>query len=168
MNYQDYVMVTTNRAIEAIEQGKYDHSGPRLFDYVFEEMRIDDAITGDATGSFLGDPETAKQACAELVFDPKFLQHLERDDAPLEIFMRGPEAVDVAARCFALSDAYDRIEGVWNEHCEELIAEEERGEEPKRSDTDRAFKDRTQSARQSSAAHSSPSKAPVKEQGLEH
>lgn len=120
MNFDDYKEAVLHDAIEAIENGEYDYLADRSFDDVHDEMWVDDAITGNGSGSYTFSTYQAELNTAELVYDNDFLDRLGDLGMGIEVFKQGAEAVDVTARCLALGDVSNEIEDAWQSHCEEL------------------------------------------------
>lgn len=104
MTFQDYVAEVTRDACEAIDNGDYD--GITNPDYLTDEMWCDDCITGNGSGSYTFSTWQAQQNVSELIWDEEFLSELEDMDIDLGHLLRdGAEAIDVTARCLALTGA---------------------------------------------------------------
>lgn len=127
MRFSDYIFSTECNIKEAFENGDYDcllEDGADAQD-IYDEMFVDDSITGNASGSYTFNATEAEEYTAELVWDDEFLMHLEDMGYGLDVFKRGAETVDVIARCFALSYCMDTIESCIEEWHEEHDEDEE-------------------------------------------
>lgn len=121
MLFEDYKRDVLADATRAIEYGDYDYC--TTFEGVYDEMFIDDSITGNGSGSYTFCTYTARENVKDLIWDEDFLDRLHEYDMTLESIMKdGPEAIDVIARCIALGDVYSDIEDVWKDHDAELNA----------------------------------------------
>lgn len=127
MRFNDYIFDTKRHIREAFEDGCYDsmlNDGADAQD-IYDEMFIDDSITGNGSGSFTFNTAKAEEFTAELVYDHDFLFELENMGYDLEVFERGAETVDVIARCMALGYCMGTIESCIEEWQEEHEADEE-------------------------------------------
>lgn len=117
MKFKDYQSAVLNDALEAINDGEYEDY--ESFDSVYYDMFIDDSITGNASGSYTFNRYQAEENTKDLFWDDDFkyeLKGLGYETIPCD----DPEALDVIARCVALSYVSGDIEEAWNErnnHC---------------------------------------------------
>ena len=73
-------------------------------------MWTDDAITVNGSGSYTFSTYQAQQNVGELIFDEDFIDELDACCIDLgDLLKEGAEAVDVTARCLALSYAHEAI-----------------------------------------------------------
>ena len=102
MTYQDYIEEVVRDACEAIDNGEYDHiSDP---EDLTDAMWCDDSITGNGSGSYTFNAYRAQQNVSDLIWDDRFLDELSDMDIDLgSLLGDGAEAVDVTARCIALT-----------------------------------------------------------------
>lgn len=112
MAFRDYMEQVERDAREAIEEGAgwYDR-----WEDMNEALFIDDAVTGNGSGSYFFDARKAADVASSLVFDDDFIAEAHAAGYGPELFTEGPEAVDVVARCLALGlvsgsleETYDR------------------------------------------------------------
>lgn len=130
MNFDDYIKETSSIAYDIVEHGDYDYlikdqeMCDELVDKVMDEMFIDDSITGNGSGSFTFNAEEAKENIEDLLWDDDFIVELSGTGSSLEqLLEKGPEAVDVSARCFALSYTFSDIEKAIEERLTVLESE---------------------------------------------
>lgn len=102
MTFQDYVSEVTKDACEAIDNGYYDYVNDA--DDLTDEMWCDDSITGNGSGSYTFSTWKAQQNVSGVIWDEEFIDELSDMDIDLCSLMKdGAEAVDVTARCIALT-----------------------------------------------------------------
>lgn len=122
MLFSDYIKAVAADAAEVIGYGEYDHC--ETVEDVMDDLWIDDAVTGNGSGSYTFNTAAAAENVADLVWDPDFSDALADICADLGALVKdGPEAVDVTARCLALGYAYADIEAAWDERREIIEAE---------------------------------------------
>lgn len=112
MKFEDYQSAVLNDALEAINNGEYEDY--ESFDSVYDDMFIDDSITGNASGSYTFNRYQAKENTKDLFWDDDFkyeLKGLGYESIPDD----DPETLDVIARCVALGYVSGDIEEAWNE-----------------------------------------------------
>lgn len=112
MNFDDYKKVTLENAKDAIDD--YGNTCD-TWNEMFDELFIDDSVTGNGSGSYTMSTYQAKENTAELIWDDdaiKVFKDYGYDGIPTE---RGPEAVDVMARCLALDCLMYELEEYYNE-----------------------------------------------------
>ena len=117
MNYNDYYQQVKNDAIAAIDEqfdcGYWD--GDTEWDVVYDNIFVDDGVTGNGSGSYFFNAAKAREAVADAIWDEKILNALS------EIGMSGDriaqylrdndaESLDVCIRCAMLSEVYGEIE----------------------------------------------------------
>ena len=100
MKFEDYKEQVLEDALQHIEWGEYDYCDD--FESAYDEMFIDDGITGNGSGSYTFNTWQAEQNTAELVYDEDFIFELKGMGYTLDVFEQGAESVDVIARCLAL------------------------------------------------------------------
>ena len=116
MTYDDYINDTRNNAIDAI-QDNYDLS--KTFDEIFDQLQMDDSVTGNASGSFTFSTLQAQENLTDLIWDEDITElfiNYGYDGIPID---RGAETVDVMLRCIALDELYTELE----EEYDELVKE---------------------------------------------
>lgn len=116
MIFKEYVEEVENLVKEAINDPHSQYLDMDNAEEVRDEMWIDDAITGNGSGSFYGNSAQAKESALDLAFDEDFQSELEGLGDDMSVFKRGPDAVDVTARCLALG--FVDVEGIWKKAVE--------------------------------------------------
>ena len=116
MTFKDYIDAVTDDARKVIEWGEYDHliegatDATEVTDDIMDELWIDDAVTGNGSGSYTMCRDTAAEYAGEVIIDDDFIAECEGACVDLgRMLADGPEAVDVTARCLALGFAFDEI-----------------------------------------------------------
>lgn len=113
MTFDEYVSAVESDACRAIECGDYDYCSD--LDDVIDEMWVDDSITGNGSGSYTFSTYEAERNVKDLLFDSTFLFEVEGVEIDLgDLLKEGAEAIDVTARCLALSYAHGEIECAWD------------------------------------------------------
>lgn len=118
MNWRDYLEQVTKDAQDAINEAlRYDNN--RDNDELFDELFVDDTVTGNASGSYTFNSYKAAEYVAGVIWDcdaqDAIEMHCGLSEWPVS---DGPEACDVVARCAALCE-------VWGDLCD--YADELRG-----------------------------------------
>ena len=102
MDFNDYIEETrTNARAAIVELLTYDHNMDH--DDIYDSLFTDDSVTGNGSGSFTFNTYKAQENVADLIWDDDFIDVLHEygyESVPVE---QGPEALDVIARCLALS-----------------------------------------------------------------
>lgn len=110
MKFKDYINETRDNAIYVIECGDYDDILGDT-EELMDSLLLDDAVTGNGSGSFTFNAKEAAELVADLIWDPDFLFEVESGGFNLsDLIRKGPEAIDVIARCFALSYIQPSVE----------------------------------------------------------
>lgn len=116
-DYREAVLEDARDAIEdSIEGGYVDKSEisdtDKFFDYFYDELWVDDSVTGNAFGSYTFNSARA----AEYVSDnldllrEAYEEFGEGEDEAGRAFLNGEwEAMDVTIRCYLLSNAISEI-----------------------------------------------------------
>lgn len=113
MTFDEYISAVESDACRAIDSGDYDYCSD--VDDVIDEMWIDDSITGNGSGSYTFSTYEAERNVKDLLFDGAFLFEVEGLGMNVgDMLKEGAEAIDVTARCLALSYARDEIEAEWD------------------------------------------------------
>lgn len=117
MNYNDYYKQVRDDAIAAIDEqfdgGYWD--ADTEWDTVYDNLFIDDAVTGNGSGSYTFNSYQARKNVAEAIWDKKVLDALYNigcDSKQIAQYLRDGEAetLDVSIRCAMLSEVYGEIE----------------------------------------------------------
>lgn len=126
MNYNDYYQQVKNDAIEAIDEqfdcGYWD--GDTQWDVVYDNLFVDDAVTGNGSGSYFFNAAKAREAVADAIWDDKILDTLSEigisgDRIAQYLRDNDAESLDVCIRCAMLSEVYGEIE----EHFSDRVSE---------------------------------------------
>lgn len=110
MTFADYMEQVKADAVEAIKEGAGWHED---WDGMSDELFIDDAVTGNGSGSYTFDAAQALGNIRGLLGDEAFMAEAAGMGYGIELFGRGPECVDVIARCIALGCLSGELEDVY-------------------------------------------------------
>ena len=117
MNYNDYYQQVKNDAIAVIDEqfdcGYWD--GDTEWDVVYDNLFVDDAVTGNGSGSYFFNAAKAREAVADAIWDEKILDALSGigvDGDAIAQYLRDndAESLDVCIRCAMLSEVYSELE----------------------------------------------------------
>lgn len=117
MNYNDYYQQVKNDAIAAIDEqfdcGYWD--GDTEWDVVYDNLFVDDAVTGNGSGSYFFNAAKAREAVSDAIWDKKILNALSEigvsgDRIAQYLRDNDAESLDVCIRCAMLSEVYNEIE----------------------------------------------------------
>lgn len=126
MNYNDYYQQVKNDAIAAIDEqfdcGYWD--GDTEWDVVYDNLFVDDGVTGNGSGSYFFNATKARDAVADAIWDEKILDALSEigtDGERIVEYLRDndAESLDVCIRCAMLGEVYGEIE----EHFSDRVSE---------------------------------------------
>lgn len=117
MNYNDYYQQVKNDAIDAIDE-QFDGGyldGNTEWDVVYDNLFVDDNVTGNGSGSYFFNAAKAREAVADAIWDKKILNVLSEigcDGEQVAQYLREgeAEALDVTIRCAILGEVYGEIE----------------------------------------------------------
>ena len=122
MNYNDYYQQVKNDAIAAIDEqfknGYWDSDTE--WDVVYDNLFVDDSVTGNGSGSYFFNAAKAREAIADAIWDQRILDTLEQigcDSDAIAQYLRDddPESLDVCIRCAMLGEVYDEIENYFSD-----------------------------------------------------
>lgn len=116
MIFKEYVDEVENLVKEAINDPNNDYLDMDDAEEVRDAMWIDDGITGNGSGSFYGNSAQSKESALDLAFDEDFHSELGELGDDMSVFTKGPDTVDVTARCLALGHV--DVEGIWEKAVE--------------------------------------------------
>lgn len=114
MTLDDYREEVLRDAREMIET-ESDYYKADTFDHAFEELFLDDGVTGNASGSYTFSTAQAAENVSELIWDSDFADYMALngyESIPIE---RGSETLDVIIRCLVLNELYSELESVWED-----------------------------------------------------
>ena len=112
MNWNKYIEDVKFDAMVAIKEN-FDYVSN--FEEMYDDLFVDDSVTGNASGSYFFSSYKAEQAVSGIIFDNDVIEEFKAygyDGIPTE---KGAETVDVIARCIALSYVYGELEEYYNE-----------------------------------------------------
>lgn len=90
------------------------------WDEFYEDLFMDDSVTGNASGSYWFNSKKAEESLGEFVWDEDIVWLLEEmGDNIADVVERGPEVVDVTIRCGMLG----HVENDVRDYVEELMKE---------------------------------------------
>lgn len=126
MNYNDYCKQVLNDAIAVIDE-QFDYGywdGDIEWDVVYDNLFIDDAVTGNGSGSYTFNAAKARENVADAIWDEKILDALSGmgvDGDAIAQYLRDGDAegLDVCIRCAMLGEVYSEIE----EHFSDRVSE---------------------------------------------
>lgn len=107
------------------ENMAYANDWEEMYDMLF----IDDAVTGNGSGSYYCNSYKAEQAVSGIIFDEEAVDEFRGmgyDGIPTEM---GAESCDVIARCIALGLVSGELENYYNSLIEAAEEEEDEDEE---------------------------------------
>src|SRR5699024_12118405 len=116
MIFKEYIEEVANLLKDAINDPDIQYLVMDNAEELRDEMWVDDAITGNGSGSFYGNSAQSKESARDLVFDEDFQSELEGIGDDMSVFTRGSDFVDVTARCLALGLV--DVEGIWQKAVE--------------------------------------------------
>lgn len=129
MTYDDYCKAVLSDAEDVIaenfDSGWYDAETD--FTKVYDDLFVDDAVTGNCSGSYTFNSAKAKENVKDAVFDDDIMAALgnmgvDRYEFVNYIVEDSWEIMDVIIRCAILGDMYGQIEDYFNDcqsNCEE-------------------------------------------------
>lgn len=126
MNYNDYYQQVKNDAIAAIDEqfdcGYWD--GDTEWDVVYDNIFVDDAVTGNGSGSYFFNAAKAREAVADAIWDEKILNAfsdigVNGDEIAQYLRDNDAESLDVCIRCAMLSEVYGEIEDYFSDRVSE-------------------------------------------------
>lgn len=123
MSWNDYLETVKADALDVIDETGTDYDG---WNELYDELFIDDSVTGNGSGSYTFSGAKAAENVAGIIWDDEFADRCREygyDGVPTE---RGPEAVDVIARCIALGELSGELCDYWRDA--RGLVEDERGE----------------------------------------
>lgn len=116
MTLDDYRTQVREDAEEAVREGMGCWDG---FEECYESLFLDDSVTGNASGSYTFNAREAVENVSGIVFDDEFADMCRGfgyEGVPVD---KGPEALDVIARCLVLDELHWELEELFDELAEE-------------------------------------------------
>ena len=112
MSFDDYRREVLADAKEAIGEGARWWGS---WEEVCDALWVDDAVTGNGSGSYTFSTARALDNVRGLLGDPEFAGELEAAGLGPEVWAMGPEVIDVVARCLALGCVAGELEASFRE-----------------------------------------------------
>lgn len=126
MNFIDYRNAVISDAedviAECFDNGTYDEETD--FNDVYDNLFVDDAVTGNGSGSYFFNAAKAREAVADAIWDDKILDALSEigvDGDRIAQYLRDndAESLDVCIRCAMLGEVYGEIEDYFSDRVSE-------------------------------------------------
>lgn len=111
-DYRNEVLDDACRVID--DNGRWYIENGYDFNAFYDDIWTDDSVTGNGSDSYYFNAHKAKQAISDIIWDDEFrdmCQEWDMDGA--NMLANGPEAIDVALRCYALGFVRDELEDYW-------------------------------------------------------
>ncbi len=117
MEWSDYLAEVKTDAMREIDD---DPKQWDSWDDCYDMLFLNDAVTGNGSGSYTFSTAKAAENVAGIIWDPAItalFREMGYDGIPVN---EGPEAVDVIARCIALGEVSGELAEYFNEKLEEV------------------------------------------------
>ena len=110
MNFREYIEETEENAKEYIKENfKYINK-----EDLYDDLFVDDAVTGNGSGSYTFNTLESENNVKDLIFDEKFKDVCNEWSYTIgDLIEQGAESFDVTARCMALS--FINIDKIYDE-----------------------------------------------------
>lgn len=110
MTFADYKAQVFDDAREAIREAAARTDD---WDQMYDELFVDDGVTGNASGSYTLSRAAALENVRGLLGDAEFAAEADGQGYGLDVFRLDPEGLDVTARCVALVCVSGELKGVY-------------------------------------------------------
>lgn len=118
--YDKYYKEVYNDACAVAAENFENSDSDYAWDEFYEDLFIDDSVTGNASGSYWFNSKKAEESLGEFIWDEDIVGLLEEmGDSVEDVVKRGPEVVDVIIRCAMLG----HVESDVRDYVEELMKE---------------------------------------------
>ena len=120
-----YKEVYNDACTVADENFKYylensDNDFDDAWDEFYEDLFVDDSVTGNGSGSYWFNSKKAEESLGEFIWDEDIVWLLEEmGDSIEDVVKRGPEVADVIIRCEMLG----QVESDVRDYVEDLVKE---------------------------------------------
>lgn len=123
MTYEEYCKAVLSDAEDAIAEN-FDngwYNAETDFADVYDALFVDDAVTGNASGSYTFNAHKAKENVKDALFDDYILAALEnmgvdKEEVFSQVLNKNYETLDVMIRCAVLScELYSDVEAYFND-----------------------------------------------------
>lgn len=105
--YNDARDVASENFVDYLEDN-YDFND--AWDAFYEDLFMDDSVTGNASGSYWFNSKKAEKSLGEFIWDEDIVLLLEEMGYTIEdVVKRGPEVTDVIIRCAILSSVCEDL-----------------------------------------------------------
>lgn len=116
--YNDACAVAAENFFGYLETNDNDFDD--AWDEFYEDLFIDDSVTGNGSGSYWFNSKKAEESLGEFIWDEDIVWLLaEMGDSVGDVVERGPEVVDVIIRCGMLG----QVESDVRDYVEDLVKE---------------------------------------------
>lgn len=119
MTFGDYMEQVERDAREVIEE---EAGWFNTWEDMYDALFIDDAVTGNGSGSYTFNASKAAESERDLVFDNDFIAEASAAGYGIELFAESPETVDVVARCLALGLVSNSLKKAYGSARAETVA----------------------------------------------
>lgn len=115
MNYAEYldaVVLDAESIIDGMFADGIVQDQNMDFDDVYDALFIDDAVTGNSSGSYFFNAAKAREAVADAIFDDDIRRLIKDYDKDFDwgYYLDHPETLDVIIRCLMLGEASGCLE----------------------------------------------------------
>ena len=116
--YNDACAVATENFFGYLESNDNDFDD--AWDEFYEDLFVDDSVTGNGSGSYWFNSKKAEESLGEFIWDEDIVWLLDEiGDSIADVIKQGPEVADVIIRCEMLG----QVEGDVRDYVEELMKE---------------------------------------------
>ena len=130
MNYAEYmdaVVLDAERAIDYMFSDGIVQDQNMDFDDVYDALWIDDAVTGNGSGSYFFNAAKACKCVQDAIFDED-IRRLVKDysnNFDWNYYLNNPESLDVIIRCLMLGEAYGCLKNYFDKQYALHVSEDE-------------------------------------------
>ena len=130
MNYAEYkdaVVLDAERAIDYMFSDGIVQDQNMDFDDVYDALFIDDAVTGNGSGSYFFNVADARECLKDAIFDEDIRQLIRDYDKDFDYgyYLDHPESLDVIIRCLMLGEASACLEKYFDMQYDLHVSEDE-------------------------------------------
>lgn len=130
MNYAEYldaVVLDAESVIDEMFANGTIQDQNMDFDDVYDELWIDDSVTGNGSGSYFFNSADARECLQDAIFDENIRRLVNdySDNFDWNYYLNHPESLDVIIRCLMLGEASGRLENYFDEQYALHVSEDE-------------------------------------------
>ena len=116
--YNDACAVAAENFFGYLETNDNDFDD--AWDEFYEDLFVDDSVTGNGSGSYWFNSKKAEESLGEFIWDEDIVWLLDEiGDSIADVIKQGPEGADVIIRCEMLG----QVEGDVRDYVEDLVKE---------------------------------------------